>query len=135
MARNTATTDGEQTTDYAVWHDFGVIHVGPRPAAYGHPATQSFVVADEDVNDRVRGEVPDTEQTPVFLEQSGCRHIVPKDTDAINDSYRVALENNGYTLIDGVSAGWATWEGRPEWSESYIDYTDAEVVTDVDRDD
>jgi len=131
MAPKTDATADGQTTNYAVWRDFGVIHVGPRPAAYGHPATQSFVIANENVNDRVRGEIPETDQTPVFLEQPGCRYIVPKDTDAINDSHRIALDNEGYTLIDGVEAGWANWDGRPEWSESYIDYSDAEPVTEL----
>jgi hypothetical protein len=131
MSANNADTKGESETNYAVWYDFGAIHVGPRKAAYGHPATQSFVVADDSVNDHVRGDVPETEQTPVFLEKTGCYYITPKDIDAINDSYRVALANAGYTLIEGVDAGWQSWDGRPEWSESYIDYSETKIVEEI----
>ena len=31
-------------------------------------------------------------------------------------------------VVDGVGGGWANWEGRPEWSETYIDVSDVEVV-------
>lgn len=31
-------------------------------------------------------------------------------------------------VVDGVTGGWANWEGRPEWSETYVDVSAVEVV-------
>lgn len=39
-----------------------------------------------------------------------------------------ALRDQGKTLVAGVDGGWANWDGRPEWSTTYLDYSDAEVV-------
>jgi hypothetical protein len=31
-------------------------------------------------------------------------------------------------VVAGVTGGWANWEGRPEWSETYIDVSEVEVL-------
>lgn len=36
------------------------------------------------------------------------------------------------TLLDKVNGGWEDWNGRPEFSETYIDLSDATVVTEDD---
>lgn len=36
------------------------------------------------------------------------------------------VEDEGFRVVIGVDSGWETWEGRPEWSETYVDAGDAE---------
>lgn len=32
------------------------------------------------------------------------------------------------TLLDNVDGGWSSWEGRPEFSTTYVDISDAEQI-------
>lgn len=32
------------------------------------------------------------------------------------------------TILDGVDGGWASWDGRPEFSTSYVDISEATAV-------
>jgi len=38
------------------------------------------------------------------------------------------MSDNDMTLVRNVDGGWANWDGRPEWSDRYVDFTDSEVV-------
>lgn len=53
---------------------------------------------------------------------------VEKDVSDLPEEVTDALKSRGYTLLTGVDAGWESWEGRPEWSETYVDTDDAQTV-------
>jgi len=79
--------------------------------------------------DHIKGELPDVDGTPVVyvgntLNQK-VAHNNAKDTGSLPKNVREKLSGSGLVLLDGVDFGWETWDGRPEWSESYVDYTGA----------
>lgn len=38
------------------------------------------------------------------------------------------VRDSGLSLVEGVGGGWESWDGRPEWSDTYLDVTAAEAV-------
>lgn len=91
----------------------------------------AFVAVDrEGIADCIRGEIPDTDGKPVvYVGVSLAKHYwTSKDHTGIPVDVIEALEENGLQLIANVDGGWANWDGRPEWSETYIDFEDAGVV-------
>jgi len=90
--------------------------------------TYGFAVVSNDAADTVLG-VPDVEETPIIYvgdnvgkhywdskPMSGTRSLDPVPVDLIRH-----LHNNGYQLLEDVEGGWENWEGRPEWSDTYLD--------------
>jgi hypothetical protein len=86
--------------------------------------------ADEDRADRIRGEVPETDRkTAVYIGDNTAKYYIDgHDIDGVPGEVWGRLVENGFVILDNVEGGWAQWDGRPEFSESYIDYSDAEVV-------
>lgn len=89
----------------------------------------AFVTITEDLADRVRGEIPETEGTPVMqIGTSLGKHYYTSDSRTVPVDVLEKLEARDLTLVDDVAGGWAQWEGRPEWSETYVDFSEAEAV-------
>jgi len=91
----------------------------------------AFVPLDADwVADRIRGEVVETEGTPAgYIGNSTGKHYYqPADHDELPADVLAAMRDAGLTLVDGFEGGWADWDGRPEWSESYLDVSETSVV-------
>jgi hypothetical protein len=61
----------------------------------------------------------------------GVHYYDGKQRDEIPTAVYEELADHDATLLDDVDGGWQTWEGRPEWSETYIDVTDADPVDPV----
>jgi|GEM_PF-6234080 len=76
----------------------------------------------------IRGDVPSN--ALVYCGDKSSKWY-PREADIseVPSSVIQALEERGYTVITGIDAGWAEWDGRPEWSETYADVSDAERVT------
>jgi len=113
-------TDWEETTH------------GDKPQGRRKVGQFAFVRLDhaERAADSVRGERPDTEGTPVtYIGDSFGKHYYQSHSheDIPVDVFE-ALSEDGLDLVTGVGGGWSNWDGRPEWSESYLGYDDAEVV-------
>jgi len=91
----------------------------------------AFARLDRDnVADVVRGNLPDADG-PVYAyigRHFGVNCYRSKDREGIPVDVYEELTAHGATLLDGVDGGWSNWDGRPEWSETYIDVTDAETV-------
>lgn len=91
----------------------------------------AFAFLDRDgVADDVRGDLPDADgRVAAYIGNSfGKHYYTSKSRDGLPVDVYEALADGGVTLLDGVDGGWSDWDGRPEWSETYLDVTDAEVV-------
>jgi len=58
----------------------------------------------------------------------GQRFWSSEDHESVPVDVFEEIQDRGFLLVEGVSGGWADWDGRPEWSESYIDVSGAEPV-------
>jgi len=91
----------------------------------------AFVRLDRsDVADDVRGDVPASDGPVVaYIGGSFGKHYYrSKSRDSIPVDVYEALAKNDALLLEGVDGGWSNWDGRPEWSETYVDVSDAERV-------
>lgn len=80
--------------------------------------------------DVVRGDVPDADG-PVLAyvgDHFNCHYYTSKSRDGIPVDVYEALVDRDALLLEDVDGGWRNWNGRPEWSETYIDLRDAEPV-------
>lgn len=98
--------------------------------------TYGFAVVTDDAADRVTG-VPDVEGTPIIYVGSnvGKHYWDSKATDSVPADLIRYLHNSGYQLVEGVDGGWIRWEGRPEWSDTYMDAEGWTAVSLADRSD
>jgi hypothetical protein len=82
--------------------------------------------------DTVRGELPKVNGIPVAYIGNAFNQKVAHNNCAdfgdVPSDLRDELREHGLTVVGNVDFGWASWEGRPEWSDSYVDYTDAEII-------
>ena len=109
-----------------------MVSAGAGPGAYPRAAFTTVATAAERA-DEVRGDLDALPDNAVIFigETTGKNYYVSHDLDVLRDDFREAIESAGYTIVDGVSGGWSNWDGRPEWSDNYLDVTGAEVVTDA----
>lgn len=120
-----------EKTVHSIRYDFGAYNVmehhnfGKRIVAVLKPIT-------EEIADNIRGEIPDVDGTPVlYIGDSGAKNYYQShDLSELQDGVIEIAEENGLKIITGVDGGWSSWEGRPEWSETYIDFTDSTIVND-----
>jgi len=102
---------------------------GLKAGVPDHRKQFALVTISDDMADEIRGDLPDVDGTAVMLigEHFGknyhqsSRRTVPVDL-------LETMRDNDMVIVRGVSGGWANWDGRPEWSERYVDFNDAEVV-------
>lgn len=67
--------------------------------------------------------------TIVYCGDSHAKHYY--ESKSLSDVPQYVLDyikESEYTLVDGVEAGWENWGGRPEFSEAYHDFSNAEII-------
>jgi hypothetical protein len=79
--------------------------------------------------DEIRGgSKADIEGTVVYGGDSLSKHYIDSyDLSEVPETVIDALPED-VTLLDNVDGGWASWDGRPEFSTSYVDIGEAEEV-------
>jgi hypothetical protein len=82
--------------------------------------------------DEVNGEAPD--DAMMYTGEAVSWRTEPTtegdlDDDHLEMAVEALIEAYDVTVLFGVDGGWKTWEGRPEWSETYIDVRDANAVS------
>jgi hypothetical protein len=83
----------------------------------------------EGMADTIRGKIPETDGKPVMYVGSNFgKYYWQSHSDTIPVDVLEWLSNNGYSLIENVDGGWVRWEGRPEFSDHYVDFSEANVV-------
>lgn len=80
--------------------------------------------------DTIRGgDKADIEGTVTYVGDSLAKnYVVSKDLSGVPDEVVEAVAEQGVTVLDGVDGGWASWDGRPEFSDTYVDVSDASVA-------
>ena len=114
--------------------DTNEIMVSSGAGPYAHPRSVFIPVAVAAArSDGVRGDLGTLPDGAVIYigETRGKHYYRSNGISDLRIEHRAAIEAHGHVLLDGVDGGWARWKGRPEWSETYIDVTGAEVVTDA----
>lgn len=79
--------------------------------------------------DKVRGgKKADIEGLVTYGGESLSKNYIKSyDFDEVPEAVIEAVGERA-TVVDGVGGGWDNWDGRPEWSNTYIDISEAEVV-------
>jgi len=79
--------------------------------------------------DRIRGGTKeDIEGAVTYGGDSLSKYYIRShDMDGIPNVVLQAVDEHA-TILDDVDGGWANWDGRPEWSDSYVDISDATIV-------
>jgi hypothetical protein len=113
--------------------EYGAYSVIHGRDGYGEGRVATLQPVTEEIADEIRGKIPDVDGTPVvYIGDSPNKHYYQShDLDELDDAIVDAILNNSLdlVLVDGADGGWKRWDGRPEWSESYIDFSEAEVVS------
>jgi hypothetical protein len=80
--------------------------------------------------DTIRGgDKADIEGTVTYVGDNLANYyVVSKNLSGIPDEVVEAVAEQGLTVIDGVDGGWVSWNGRPEFSDTYVDVSDTSVV-------
>jgi hypothetical protein len=81
--------------------------------------------------DRIRGgDKSDIDRAVTYVGDSLSKHYVrTHDMSEVPDRVLDRVQNAGYTILDGVEGGWANWDGRPEFSETFVDISEATAVS------
>lgn len=89
----------------------------------------AFVSITDDMADYIRGEIPEVDGMPVMCIGSNFgKHYYSSDSRTVPVDVLEKLNERDMVLVDNVGGGWENWEGRPEWSDYYIDFSDATVI-------
>ena len=54
-------------------------------------------------------------------------YISSNDFSEVPDDVIAAVGEHA-VVAKGVDGGWSSWEGRPEWSDTFVDLSDVEIV-------
>lgn len=80
--------------------------------------------------DYVKGGMPESDEVPImYVGDNLGKHywqshnIKDCDVDVLE-----WLENSKYTVYENVDGGWQRWNGRPEFSDKYVNFTDVQEV-------
>jgi len=105
-----------------------------RNAHYGYNSS-SFVVETSHnqyvfsavTADKIRGgSKKDVEGLYVYTGSSSANNYPAESSlDEVPDEVLEAVEP---TIAEHIDAGWASWDGRPEFSTSYVDISEATTV-------
>ena len=78
--------------------------------------------------DVVRGEVPEDDGTPImFIGNNLAKHYwTSHDVEGCDVDILEWVDDSQYTLYEEVDGGWDHWGGRPEFSDNYVDFSEAE---------
>jgi uncharacterized Fe-S cluster-containing radical SAM superfamily protein len=79
--------------------------------------------------DRIRGGTKaDCEGCYAYVGETKMSNYVSEQSLAeVPDTVLEAAKEYG-TIVTNVDGGWASWDGRPEFSTSYVDISDMEIV-------
>jgi hypothetical protein len=71
----------------------------------------------------------------VYVGTKGSKHYITSSplSNVPKEYLQYILDRENLTLLDNVDGGWESWEGRPEFSETYIDLDDATVIESVEE--
>lgn len=86
--------------------------------------------------DVVRGEVPESDEGRVMVHigsDFGKHYYTSHDGRTIPEDVGEALSEKGFVLATNVDGGWVQWNGRPEFSDNYVDFSEARVVRATER--
>lgn len=77
--------------------------------------------------DRIRGgNKKDIEGKVTYVGDNLSKHyITSSDMGEVPGEVSEAVPDT-FTVVDNIDGGWASWDGRPEFSTSYIDISDME---------
>lgn len=104
-----------------VYSDYGHVFVREGSDQYAFRRLTSGDVLDTPIEN--------VDRPVVFVGDSMANHYVnERSLDKVPDAILSAVRDEGYTIVSGVDGGWKEWNGRPEFSESYLDASEAHVV-------
>lgn len=108
------------TTIRRAFRDFGSIIVR---------TTHNQYVFSGLTGNRIRGgNKADIEGLYCYTGDSGATHYISESSlDEVPDAVLDAAQELG-TIVTDVDGGWASWDGRPEFSKSYVDISEMEIV-------
>jgi hypothetical protein len=80
--------------------------------------------------DTIRGgEKADIEGCVTYVGDSLSKHYVDsKPLSGVPSEVVEAVETAGVTPVEGVEGGWNSWNGRPEFSTTYVDVAEMKAV-------
>jgi len=115
------------------WKDFGHLFVEQKDE-YGRETTAAFRPADNQYADVVRGDVPDVPEPVVYIgNHIGKNYYPSKNIEELDGDVIEAVTNAGHSIVGPVEAGWSSWNGRPEFSDTRADFSDADVLFEADK--
>ena len=82
------------------------------------------------IADKIRGDVPRCDETPImYIGDSTAKHYYTSH-DVRNCPVDVLewLDEHNVAVFESIEGGWSPWNGRPEFSETKIDYRNAQRV-------
>ena len=90
----------------------------------------AFRRCEDAMADEIRGEIQMPDGQPVIYigDNFGKHYYRSKDFETVPVDVLEWLNANDFVLVRNVDGGWVKWEGRPEFSDSYVDFSEAEVV-------
>jgi len=100
-------------------------HYVPRKAL----GKYAFRRLTDGMADRVRGSIPTTDgEAVMYVGDNFGKYYWQSYSDTIPVDVLEWLHENNYTLVENVDGGWALWDGRPEFSTNYVDFSEATVM-------
>jgi len=108
------------TTIRRAYRDFGVIIV---------ETTHNQYIFSPLTGDKIRGgNKADLEGKYAYTGDSSTNNYISESSlDEVPDAVLDAAQDHG-TIVRNVDGGWDSWDGRPEFSTTYIDVSDMELV-------
>lgn len=116
---------------YTMRYDFGEYNL-LKHNKFGKELVAVFKPISGDIADTIKGDIPNVDGTPVIYlgdTRGDNNHYSSSNVEELEQWMFDAVEENDLTIIDNVDGGWETWEGRPEWSDTYTDLTEATPAT------
>jgi hypothetical protein len=83
-----------------------------------------------EIADRIRGDVPRCDETPImYIGTSTAKHYYTShDVRDCPVDVLEWLDEHNVAVFENIEGGWSSWNGRPEFSETKIDYRNAQRV-------
>lgn len=112
--------------------EFGHLFV-EQTDKYKRETVAAFRPADKEYADCVRGDIPNAPKPVVYIGDHIGKHYYPsKDVENLDAAVIDAVTEAGHSIVGPVEAGWERWDGRPEFSETRADFSDAEALFEAD---
>jgi len=113
--------------------EFGYLFV-EQDDGRGRKTVAAFRPADDQYADCVRGNIPNVPKPVVYIgDHIGKHYYSSKDVGGLDGAVIDAVTEAGHSIVGPVEAGWESWNGRPEFSDTYADFSDADVLFGADK--